>query len=323
MLTIANVTKRFGDALALRDVSLSVSAGELLVLIGSSGSGKTTLLRSIAGIETPSSGSIFIDGNDTVNVPPYDREVDIVFQQLGLFPYLSARGNIELGASKGVLAAAAQHAIEAAAKARVPKKLLDQHIQDLSGGEKQRVALARSFAARPRVWLLDEPLSSVDVVLRKELRHAVRDLHQEIGCATIYVTHDREDAFALADRIAVIHEGELLQVGTPREVYEEPKSRVAAMLTGDVNIVGSARVIGDSDPHVLGIRPEYTRVSNDTGVVGAVVDSRAVGTSVHTHVKIPSGEVCLVYTDDVMEVGHEIGLEFDPDRLLTLRDDSF
>lgn len=332
MLRIENVTKRFGDAVALQNVTLEVQPGELVALLGSSGSGKTTLLRCVAGIEFPDPGGLIsIADQDAQEVHPYDRKVEMVFQQLGLFPFLSAHGNIRCGAEK-YPQGDVEEAVRAAARAsHVPEQLLNKPIQDLSGGERQRVALARSFAARPLVWLLDEPLSSVDVMLREELRLAILEIHQELKCATVYVTHDRHDAFMMADRVGILSEGELVQIGTPDYVHKQPCSVTAAKLTGEVNIFENelelpstfrARLSkGTKGDVVMGIRPKHIIEDAEGPFVGCVLDSRNVTGTLHTRV-VMFGTECVVHTSRRVEVGAELHFNIDPDDLLLLENDS-
>jgi putative spermidine/putrescine transport system ATP-binding protein len=237
-LTLDRLSKNFGDQTAVDAVSVTVRAGELIVLLGPSGCGKTTTLRMIAGFVPPSAGDIRLDGSSITALPPHRREMGIVFQSYALFPHLSVARNIAFGLEMRRLGAPAIQArvaemlrlvkLEAFA-ARLPRQL--------SGGQQQRVALARALAIHPRVLLLDEPLSNLDAALRQEMAREIRILQQHGGITTIMVTHDQTEAMALADRLVVMHEGRVQQIGTPEEVHGQPTNPFVARFIGGSNIV--------------------------------------------------------------------------------------
>jgi putative spermidine/putrescine transport system ATP-binding protein len=232
-LHLDQVTRRFASQVAVHALTLDVRAGELLALLGASGSGKTTTLRMVAGYERPDGGAIRLDGRDIVALPPERRGFGMVFQHYALFPHLSVQDNVAFGLeARGVAAAERRRqAVEAlgvvglAAKAARP-------VQALSGGEQQRVALARALVIRPRVLLLDEPLSNLDPLLREEMRTELRETLRRAQVTALFVTHDQEDAFAVADRIALLEHGRLLQHGTPETLYDRPASRAVAAFIG-------------------------------------------------------------------------------------------
>ena len=241
-LSLRAITRRFapGGAPAVEALSLDVAAGELLALVGASGSGKTTTLRMVAGYERPDGGSIVLDDKEMTSVPPEKRGFGMVFQHYALFPHLSVLDNVAFGleargASKSERQAKARTALDgvglAAAAARP--------VQSLSGGEQQRVALARALVIEPRLLLLDEPLSNLDPTLRQTMREELRDMLRRLGVTALFVTHDQEDAFAVADRVALLERGKLLQVGTPETLYHRPASRAVAAFIGKGAIVAA------------------------------------------------------------------------------------
>lgn len=240
-IEVKNISKHFGSFTALQDVSLDIPAGELVALLGPSGSGKTTLLRIIAGLETPEGGSIQINGEDTTRWHVRERKVGFVFQHYALFKHMTVFENVAFG-----LRVKSQ-------KARLPDKeirgkvlgllrlvqlegLADRHPSQLSGGQRQRIALARALAVEPQILLLDEPFGALDAQVRAELRRWLRKLHDEIHVTSVFVTHDQEEALELADRIVVMREGRIEQIGTPEEVYEHPANAFVLNFLGNVNL---------------------------------------------------------------------------------------
>jgi ABC-type Fe3+/spermidine/putrescine transport system ATPase subunit len=233
---VRGVTKRFADVTAVDDVSLSIQRGEFFSLLGPSGCGKTTLLRLIGGLETPTAGTIAINGADMTEVPAHRRPVNLVFQQYALFPHLSVAENVGFGLRYQGLPRAAQAARVAETLALVRLSGLDRRRPDqLSGGQRQRVALARALALGPQVLLLDEPLSALDRMLREEMQVELKGLQRRVGITFLLVTHDQEEALALSDRVAVMHGGRVEQVGAPAEVYDAPATPFVASFLGASN----------------------------------------------------------------------------------------
>ncbi|SFR63493.1 ABC transporter ATP-binding protein [Halogeometricum limi] len=231
---LSSLSKRFGDEEAVDGVSLSISEGELLVLLGPSGCGKTTTLRMIAGLESVSGGSVAIGGVDVSEHPPQDRDVAMVFQNYALYPHKTVRENIRFPLRKTDLSKAEQRErIESTAALLDIADLLDKEPAALSGGQRQRVAIGRAIGREPSVLLMDEPLSNLDAKLRVRTRSELRSLQQRLGITTVYVTHDQEEAMSIADRIAIMNDGRVEQVGTPEEVYEDPTSAFIAGFLGD------------------------------------------------------------------------------------------
>ena len=242
-----HVSKIYGngasEVCAVRDVSLEVRSGEFYSLLGSSGSGKTTTLRLIGGFEIPEYGQVFISGDEVTTLPPYRRNVHTVFQNYALFPHLTVADNIaySLRIAKVPNAEIAPRVADALKMFQITA-LSDRRPSQLSGGQQQRVALARALISRPKVLLLDEPLSALDAKIREEVRQELRDLQRQTNLTFIYVTHDQEEALALSDRIAVMHNGQVQQIGTPTEIYDRPTSRFVAQFIGKANFLNGVVV---------------------------------------------------------------------------------
>ena len=247
---IEAVTKRFGDFVAVDQVSLSIKRGEIFCLLGGSGCGKTTLLRMLAGFETPSAGRILIDGQDMAAIPPYERPVNMMFQSYALFPHMTVARNVAFGLEQEGLA-------KADIERRVQEMLEIVQLRDyaqrkphqLSGGQRQRVALARALVKRPKLLLLDVPLWALDKKLREQTQFELINLQEKLGVTFIVVTHDQEEAMTLATRIGVMNKGQIVQVGTPTEIYEFPNSRFVADFIGSVNIFEGS-LVEDEPDHV-------------------------------------------------------------------------
>ncbi len=270
------ITKRFGHVTALHEVSLEVRRGELMTLLGPSGCGKTTLLHVVAGFLTPDTGEVAIDGERVTDLPTYRRQIGITFQNYALFPHMSVASNVGYGLRMRRIARdeIARRVEEALALVKLAG-LEDRRPRQLSGGQQQRVALARALVIRPRVLLLDEPFSALDRNLRSAMQVEVKEILRKIGVTTIFVTHDQSEALSLSDRIAVIREGRISQVGTPDEIYRRPNDRFVASFVGDVNVLRARleRIDGATATIALG----SARVSVPAGKLaglapGAMVD---------------------------------------------------
>ena len=237
MVRFCGVTKRFGAFTAVDDVSLDIAPGEFFALLGPSGCGKTTLLRMLAGFDTPDEGEVVLDGRDIVGVPPYERPVNMMFQSYALFPHLTVAGNVAFGLRQDgwTKQAIGERVAEMLALVKL-EQFGHRKPHQLSGGQRQRVALARALAKSPKVFLLDEPLGALDKKLRDETQFELMALQQRLGLTFIIVTHDQEEAMTMAGRLGVMHDGKLVQVGTPAEIYEDPKTRWIAEFIGEVNL---------------------------------------------------------------------------------------
>ncbi len=238
-ISLAGVTKRYpGGVLAVKGVDIDIESGEFVTLVGPSGCGKTTTLRTIAGFETPTDGTVSIDGEDVTDAPPYERDTGMVFQDFALFPHMTIRENV----AYGMEAAGGYTDEEIDARVREMLELVelpgveDRTPDQLSGGQQQRVALARALAPQPKALLLDEPLASLDKKLREQMQVELRRIQQEIGITTVFVTHNQEEALTMSDRLAVMNDGRFEQIGPPEEVYDDPESRFVADFLGTANI---------------------------------------------------------------------------------------
>jgi putrescine transport system ATP-binding protein len=252
---IERVSKSFGDFKAVDDVSLNIYKGEIFCLLGASGCGKTTLLRMLGGFETPTSGRIFIDGEDMTGVPPYERPVNMMFQSYALFPHMTVEQNVAFGLKqdrlpKGEIAERVATMLDLVKLGSFTKRKPHQ----LSGGQRQRVALARSLVKRPKLLLLDEPLGALDKKLREHTQFELIGLQDKLGVTFLVVTHDQEEAMTLASRIGVMDHGEIVQAGTPSEIYEFPASKFVADFVGSVNMF-EGKLIEDE--------PEYVRIASE------------------------------------------------------------
>ncbi|GIX14683.1 MAG: spermidine/putrescine ABC transporter ATPase [Paracoccaceae bacterium] len=281
-LQLDGLTKRYGDFHATRDVSLTVEEGEFVVLLGPSGCGKTTTLRMVAGFVEPTAGRVFIGGQDITGLPPWKRNTGLVFQSYALFPHMTVGQNVAFGLEMRRVGRAecAERVAEALRLVRL-EHLADRLPRQLSGGQQQRVALARALVFRPDILLLDEPLSNLDAKLREEVRVEIRGLQRELGITTVMVTHDQEEALTIADRLVVMNEGRVQQIGDQRALYERPRNRFVAgfvgrgsFLDGVIEAPGRFRSAGglaiacaggSPGPAVLGLRPERVRVGDCGG----------------------------------------------------------
>jgi spermidine/putrescine transport system ATP-binding protein len=285
---LQDVTKRYGAVVAVDSLSLQIRDGEFFSLLGPSGCGKTTTLRMIAGLETPTEGSLRIHGIEMGDRPAFQRPVNTVFQSYALFPHMSVAENIAFGLKmKKVPGAEIAPRVDEALRMVRLEGFGDRRPRQLSGGQQQRVALARALINRPQVLLLDEPLGALDLKLRKEMQLELKHLRQQVGITFIYVTHDQEEALVMSDRIAVMHQGHILQVGTPTEIYERPTTRFVAdfigetnflkgtltsvsgelgavRLEGGVEVTGRAPASHNGDAVSLSVRPEKIRISDDS-----------------------------------------------------------
>jgi len=318
IISVRDVTKSFGVFQALKGVSFDIRAGEFFSLLGPSGCGKTTLLRILAGFESPTSGEVYIDGEPMSDVPPYNRPVNMVFQSYAIFPHLTVHENIAYGLRKRGLSRAEQaNRVEAMLDLVKMSGYGGRRSTELSGGQRQRVALARALVMQPKLLLLDEPLSALDKQLREQMQLELRRLQRTIGITFVFVTHDQEEALTLSDRLAVMSEGNVLQIDTPSGLYEAPRTRDVASFIGTMNFLdgrvassvnGHAEVAVDGfgtvrvpsrgvpseagAPVSLAIRPEklsvHTAEPDAAGpaLAGTVEQAAYLGERSHFHVKV-------------------------------------
>lgn len=340
-LRLVNVTKRFGRIIAVDRVNLSVGKGEFVVLLGPSGCGKTTTLRIIAGLETPDEGRIYIDGVDVTDLEPGDRDVAMVFQDYALYPHMTVFDNIAfpLVVRKRKLKLSNREIEERVlkvAKLLGIEELLNRKPTQLSGGQQQRVALARALVREPKVWLMDEPLSNLDALVRAQVRAELKKLQKDLGITTIYVTHDQVEALTLADKIAVMDKGRIVQIGTPKQVYENPTHVFVATFIGNppMNIIkckvtkkalecpGFTRrlevtpeELGGESSVLLGIRPEHIELHEKPvgdSIEGSVYVVEPLGSEYIVNVKL--GDVIIkakTLKEPSLSVGGKVYMVFD------------
>ncbi len=267
-LTMEGVTKRFGATTAVDRVDLRIEPGELFFLLGPSGCGKTTLLRSIAGFATPDEGRIFLDGVDVTGLPPHRRDTGMVFQSYALWPHLTLAQNVAFGLE---MRRRPRHEVRSRVRAALELVRMadraDARPNQLSGGQQQRIALARALVVEPRCLLLDEPLSNLDAKLRLEMRTEIRRICKQAGLTSVYVTHDQKEALSIADRIAVLRDGRVMQVGTPLEIYRRPASVFVAEFIGEANVLrGVCRTGGPGAPRIATSAGDWVPSALPSGV---------------------------------------------------------
>jgi putrescine transport system ATP-binding protein len=284
------VTKRFGDAVAVDHLSLNIFEGEFFCLLGPSGCGKTTLMRMLAGFETPSEGSISLGDQNLAGVPPYRRPVNMMFQSYALFPHMSVEKNIAFGLKQdGMPKDQIAERVGEMLRLVQLEKLARRYPSQLSGGQRQRVALARALAKKPKVLLLDEPLGALDKKLREETQFELMDIQHDLHMTFVVVTHDQEEAMTMADRIAVMDHGRIVQVATPGEIYEQPRTRFIAEFVGDVNIL---------EGHVQGQENGLWRVKTPSAQVPLTIDD----------------------PDEVLHSGQAVAIAVRPEKMVIHRD---
>jgi multiple sugar transport system ATP-binding protein len=319
-ISLVGVSKQFGSVEAVRNLSLSMADGEFVVLLGPTGAGKTTTLRLIAGLERPDHGSVAIRGRDVTKEVPADRDVAFVFQQYSLYPHLTVYDNLAFP-----LRSPARRMDEAFIRRRIQHVAELLHIEQklgnrataLSGGEMQRVAIGRALVREPAVYLMDEPLSSLDAKLRAELRLELKRIQRELGTTILYVTHDQIEAMTMADRIGVMSEGELVQLGTPRDIYERPDSMYVASRLGmpAINLIPAEAVAGQSPPEArtAGLRTEHIRIlpANHPGPQAHVHWVEHLGDQNHVHLRLDTHSfVTLADPAQELKAGDQVSLEF-------------
>ena len=257
MIRLENVEKHFAGHPVVHPLSLTIDEGEFLTLLGPSGCGKTTILRMIAGFEQPTSGTIRLDGEDVTQLPPNKRNLNLVFQHYALFPHMTVQENIQFGLKmKKIPAAEQKERIAEAIRLTQLTALAKRYPHQLSGGQQQRVAIARAIANKPKVLLLDEPLGALDLQLRKNLQAELKQLQRSLGITFVYVTHDQEEAMMMSDRIVIMNNGRIEQIGSPKVIYERPETLFAATFIGENNIFHEEKLFS--------VRPEKVRVVTTT-----------------------------------------------------------
>jgi putrescine transport system ATP-binding protein len=353
-LRIDHITKRFGETLAVNDVSLGIDRGEIFALLGSSGCGKSTLLRVLSGFETPTSGRVLLDGKDVTDLPPYERPMNMMFQSYALFPHLNVWENVAFGLKRdGVAKAEIQQRVEDMLQLVQLQKFAKRSPHQLSGGQQQRVALARSLVKRPQLLLLDEPLGALDKKLREETQVELVKIIKQVGVTCVMVTHDQDEAMTMADRIAVMSEGRFLQVGAPSEVYEYPNCRFVADFVGNVNLINGEITVDDAEKTVVqsdvcsffvghgisghlgmqvtvALRPEKIHLSlddlaNTHNTVACTVDSLSYfGSYTSYHLKMGNGQLLQAWVTNTnrhhenIEIGQKLWAQWYDNAMVVL-----
>jgi len=357
-LILKNLTKTYGDFNAVDDLSLVIPKGSFFALLGPSGCGKTTTLRMIAGLEEPTSGSIFVGTTDITDMKPYKRPVNTVFQNYALFPHLSIYENIAFGLRRrGVSDAEVKAQVEKVLNLVELPQLAERKPNQLSGGQQQRIAVARAIVNRPALLLLDEPLGALDLKLRRQMQIELKWIQTEIGITFVHVTHDQEEAMTMADTIAVMNKGRIEQMGAPDDLYDSPKTKFVANFLGQSNLIPGTISGNDGDNLVIdlygtkvavpkkrssakgtsvlvGIRPEKFRVAAEgkgaTGNVltgGVVSDVSYIGVSTQYMVEMPWGKELMVFEQndddsDFLRKGEKVTLSWEPGFSFILDNDS-
>lgn len=335
-----NTSKVFGvgenAVVALDSISITIRQNEFFTLLGPSGCGKTTLLRLIAGFDFPTSGTILLDGEDISGMPPFRRPVNTVFQNYALFPHMTVAENIGFGLKmQGTAKAEINNTVQEMLQLVKLEDLKDRKTSQISGGQQQRVALARALAPRPKVLLLDESLSALDLKLRKEMQIELKRLQHETGITFIFVTHDQEEALTMSDRISVMHDGKVLQVGTPREIYDHPKTRFVANFIGETNFLNAYTISRDGNlafvqlvsgntivaklpdqvikdgAVTVTVRPEHASITDDpqnTVLSGVLENAVYFGTDTHYHLRLEDGSPFIIRTQNSPSAQRDYGI---------------
>lgn len=338
---LKNLTKHYGETIAVQEVDLEINAGELFFLLGPSGCGKTTLLRMLAGFIEPTSGVIRFNERDVTNLAPNKRNTGMVFQSYALWPHMSVVENVEYGlVIRKIPSPARRERAMKALKIVHMDHLAGRKPNELSGGQQQRVALARAIVVEPDVLLLDEPLSNLDAKLRLDMRSEIRRICTSLGITTVYVTHDQKEALSIADRIAILKDGRVQQVGSPREIYQTPTSTFVAEFIGETNFISATQVPGGlettfgllksetrppSDKIVCSIRPEAIEVRNSpaksNGFVGTCKETIYLGEIAQHKVEVKGNIVLRVMEGNpskINKVGDTMNLHVRPADIIPL-----
>jgi ABC-type Fe3+/spermidine/putrescine transport system ATPase subunit len=344
-LRLRDVGKHFGEHAAVRAVDLDIARGEFVTLLGPSGCGKTTLLRMIAGFEQPTTGTIELEESDLTRLPPERRPLNMVFQSYALFPHMNVYDNVAYGLRSARIASNdIRTRVKDALELVGLERFADRRVQELSGGMSQRVALARAIVNEPSVLLLDEPLGALDLQLRKRMQVELRAIQDRVGTTFIYVTHDQEEALVMSHRVVCMHEGAVIQIGTPTDVYNRPRTRFVAEFVGDATLVPAVveTVVGGDEltvgvqgagvihtrhhgegaltvgePGLLALRPEHLVLTESGNGVfaGTVRDQIFLGSSTHYLVDTDGGvRVRVAGTDDAAARGDQVGIAIAPGR---------
>ncbi|MFV2054165.1 ABC transporter ATP-binding protein [Aliiroseovarius sp. YM-037] len=339
-IVIKNLRKTFGDFTAVRDSSFTIKDGEFFMLLGPSGCGKTTTLRMIAGLELPTSGEIYLDGEEISQQPPSKRDIAFVFQMFALYPHMNVRRNISYPlVSQGMAKADVKAKVAEVANILGINDILDRPVGGLSGGDRQRVALGRAIVRDPKAFMMDEPLGALDAEFREHMAEELRALHDRMNATTVYVTHDQLEAMQMGDKIVVMNNAVVEQFGTPQEIYDKPATMFVADFIGSPSMnflhfdgqiqKDSARVAMNGATYavpkqhtdaggklVFGVRPEHVRLSDSGGLRAGVLATEYLGTTQIITLDSGNGELkARVDADQPVKVGESVGLDFKPETI--------
>ena len=334
-IEIKNIRKEFGDFTAVKESSFTIEDGEFFMLLGPSGCGKTTTLRMIAGLELPTSGEIFLDGEEISQKPPRERDIAFVFQMFALYPHMNVRKNLSYPlVSQGMPKAQVKAKVEEVAGILGITDILSRPVGGLSGGDRQRVALGRAIVRDPKAFMMDEPLGALDAEFREHMSEELRALHDRMGATTVYVTHDQLEAMQMGDKIVVMNNAVVEQFGTPQEIYDKPATMFVADFIGSpsmnflnfnghlaegatrVDLAGQSLGVplqrqGASGDLVFGVRPEHVALTDSGTYRGEVLATEYLGTTQIITLDTPNGELkARITSDQVAKVGEKIGLGF-------------
>ncbi len=349
-LAITDLQKHYGDYHAIRGINLTIEEGEFIVFVGPSGCGKSTLLRTIAGLETCSSGSIDLDGKDITELASSKRDLAMVFQSYALYPHMTVADNLSFALRLAKAPdAEIKEKVQAASKSLQLDALLERKPKELSGGQRQRVAIGRAIVRQPKVFLFDEPLSNLDAALRVQMRLELARLHKKLGTTMIYVTHDQVEAMTLADRVVILNAGQIEQVGTPLELYRQPNSRFVAEFIGtpkmnlipldqavkqasevELTLLGKSiafptnRLTAElSNQTIMGIRPEHMHlVDQAADLTGKVELVEHLGSEAYAHIQLSSGQTIIVKVSARIDLadGQQVHIQIEVDEMILLND---
>ncbi len=334
-IVIKNIRKEFGDFVAVKESSFTIEDGEFFMLLGPSGCGKTTTLRMIAGLELPTSGEIYLDGEDIAQRPPSERDIAFVFQMFALYPHMNVRKNLSYPlVSQGMPRAEIKAKIDEVAGILGIQDILNRPVGGLSGGDRQRVALGRAIVREPKAFMMDEPLGALDAEFREHMAEELRALHDRMGATTVYVTHDQLEAMQMGDKIVVMNNAVVEQFGTPREIYDKPATMFVASFIGSpsmnfldfsgsvapeqarISLSGQDIAIpsmreGASGELAFGVRPEHVNLSVDGAFRGRVLAAEYLGTTQIITLETPNGELkARIASDRKATVGESVGIDF-------------
>jgi len=349
-LAITDLQKHYDDYHALRGINLAIEEGEFIVFVGPSGCGKSTLLRTIAGLETSSSGAIELDGKEITELASSKRDLAMVFQSYALYPHMTVADNLSFALRLAKAPdAEIKEKVQAVSKSLQLDALLERKPKELSGGQRQRVAIGRAIVRQPKVFLFDEPLSNLDAALRVQMRLELARLHKKLGTTMIYVTHDQVEAMTLADRVVILNAGQIEQVGTPLELYRQPNSRFVAEFIGtpkmnlipldqavkqdsavELTLLGksiafpTSRLTGDlSNQTIMGIRPEHMHlVDHAADLTGKVELVEHLGSEAYAHILLSSGQTIIVKASARIDLadGQQVHIQLEVDEMILLND---